>query len=153
MLACAVVGGGTIRPNAGNGNCLYNSLFTAITDDPGVLSLFNDSYSIEPIYDAVVNLRLLATKLARHAESAAAGLVTLSPSEKSRADAYHAAYPVSFIDQATLDTLELRNHPYTPEHFLSSTLPMTSQYWGRDTVILWLAHELDRDPCKNPVIG
>ena len=36
--ACAATGG-RIRRNAGNGNCLYNSIFTAATDDPGVLSI------------------------------------------------------------------------------------------------------------------
>ena len=141
--ACAATGG-RIRRNAGNGNCLHNSIFTAATDDAGVLSLFEDSYSTQPVYEAVRNLRILSTALARWARSAGSDSAPLSPSEQAHVDAYAANHPLNInTEGATIDTLELNHLPYTTEYFLSSSLPMLPSHWGCDTVIHWLAHELD----------
>ena len=139
--ACRAVNG-AVRENQGNGNCLYNSIFTSATDDPRILALFNATHSIRPIYDAVVNLRLLSTTIARHAAGADPVTRPLTPHEFRRADGYTALPGANLGAGVTLDTLELQSYTYDAAHFLSDTL-MPAKYWGRDTVALWLAHELD----------
>ena len=100
--------------------------------------MFNAPYSIRPIYDAVVNLRLLSTTIARHAASADPVTHPLTPQEHRRAVGYTALPNDDLGAGVTLDTLELRHYTYDTDHFLSCNL-MPAKYWGRDVVALWLA--------------